>query len=494
MSGKVFANGLEIACKVSKGKSVAAFPDPCWSPPSPPAGPVVIPYTNTAYAKDVSNASKSVLIKDKPIAQKDKSFFKTSTGNEAATKAFGQGFFSKTLKGKAYFTSWSMNVMVEGYNVARHTDLTTHNHGSSTNTIMWPFVAGADGEGGFCEEDINRAKEACGDGNEEQKKDKGKPKEETWKERHCDDLLVKPSSQSLEAIKNELDDLPSEIKEKVKVEINKLQPGGKDTPVREAGRAEGMTITAKESPCLEARKCLLVPYKDTEKNGESLDESLGHKRGCCPGQTGHHLIPKAWLITDDERPANNSCTKYNHGQAPTVCAEGVTQNHGSHGKIHRATDRQVEKVLKEYQKSIKRMVNDQAPMFENVIAGTASQSPLPMPEGLHSALKKLPENLIRAAKTIKDGRGRKWEKTIDKEIRKAAKKEMRVTTDNAIDMAAEAHQEVAGHCNKDCIVAQLKNYYENPGEGNCSNKLLKPVVEKNPVSSGKTNEVKPRFK
>ena len=33
MANKVFANGLEISCKVSKGKSVAAFPDPCWSPP-----------------------------------------------------------------------------------------------------------------------------------------------------------------------------------------------------------------------------------------------------------------------------------------------------------------------------------------------------------------------------------------------------------------------------------------------------------------------------
>ncbi len=153
MSGKVFANGLEIACKVSDGKSVSAFPDPCWSPPSPPAGPVVIPYANTAYAKDLSNASKSVLISDKPIAQKDKSFFKTSTGNEAATKTFGQGVVSRTLKGKAYFTSWSMNVMVEGYNVARHTDLTTHNHGSRPgNTPPWGFTSESDVSNGNAEE------------------------------------------------------------------------------------------------------------------------------------------------------------------------------------------------------------------------------------------------------------------------------------------------------------------------------------------------------
>ncbi len=142
MSGKVFANGLGVACKVSKGKTIAAFPDPCWSPPSPPAGPVVIPYANTAYTKHLSKGSKSVLIKEKPIAQKDKSFLKTSTGNEAATKAFGQGLISKKIKGKAYFASWSMNVMVEGHNVVRHTDLTTHNHGSASAQTGTQFHKG----------------------------------------------------------------------------------------------------------------------------------------------------------------------------------------------------------------------------------------------------------------------------------------------------------------------------------------------------------------
>ena len=35
---------------------------------------------------------------------------------------------SKTIKGKAYFTSWSANVKVEGLNVCRHIDQMTHNH------------------------------------------------------------------------------------------------------------------------------------------------------------------------------------------------------------------------------------------------------------------------------------------------------------------------------------------------------------------------------
>ncbi len=52
MAVKVFVNGQEVACKAAVGKSPAAFPDTCLSPPSPPAGPVPIPYPNTAYASD----------------------------------------------------------------------------------------------------------------------------------------------------------------------------------------------------------------------------------------------------------------------------------------------------------------------------------------------------------------------------------------------------------------------------------------------------------
>ena len=44
MANEVYANGREIACKAAAGKTVAAFPDTCLSPPSPPAGPVPIPY------------------------------------------------------------------------------------------------------------------------------------------------------------------------------------------------------------------------------------------------------------------------------------------------------------------------------------------------------------------------------------------------------------------------------------------------------------------
>ena len=65
---------------------IAAFPDVCLSPPSPPAGPVPVPYPNTSFSKDMQNGSKTVMIKGKEVMLKDQSFYKTSPlGDEAAT-------------------------------------------------------------------------------------------------------------------------------------------------------------------------------------------------------------------------------------------------------------------------------------------------------------------------------------------------------------------------------------------------------------------------
>jgi hypothetical protein len=37
---------------------------------------------------------------------------------------------SGTIQGKAFFSSWSMNVKIEGKNAVRHMDMATHNHAS----------------------------------------------------------------------------------------------------------------------------------------------------------------------------------------------------------------------------------------------------------------------------------------------------------------------------------------------------------------------------
>lgn len=127
MDTYVFANGMEICSRAADGQSKVGV-DPCWSPPGPSAGPVVIVYSNTAKAQDLQMGSETVFICGTPIALKNHSFLATSTGDEGATYAFQKGVTSHVIKGKAYFVDWSPDVKVEGLNVCRHQDPMTHNH------------------------------------------------------------------------------------------------------------------------------------------------------------------------------------------------------------------------------------------------------------------------------------------------------------------------------------------------------------------------------
>jgi Domain of unknown function (DUF4150) len=126
METHVYANNKEICSKAADGKATAG-PDPCWSPPAPSAGPVVIPYSNTAFARELGNGSQTVFICGTPLALKNQSYLANSVGNEAATQAFAKGVSTGVIKGKAYFVDWSPDVKVEGMNVCRHTDPTWHN-------------------------------------------------------------------------------------------------------------------------------------------------------------------------------------------------------------------------------------------------------------------------------------------------------------------------------------------------------------------------------
>jgi hypothetical protein len=131
MSSEVYANGDEIACKAGNGKVMAAFPDVCLSPPSPPAGPVPVPYPNTSFSKDLQQGSKTVKLGGQPAALAQQSYYKTSPlGDEAATRSFGASVITHQITGKTYFQAWSMDVVIEGKNACRHFDLTTSNHAS----------------------------------------------------------------------------------------------------------------------------------------------------------------------------------------------------------------------------------------------------------------------------------------------------------------------------------------------------------------------------
>lgn len=89
------------------------------------------------------------------------------------------------------------------------------------------------------------------------------------------------------------------------------------------------------------------PYGET-----SAKKAANSGQGCCPGQTGHHLLPKEMFSRSTKVPDGknkNGTTKYKsvpdpdncpeytgakHRNAPTVCVEGVNNTHGSHGAIH----------------------------------------------------------------------------------------------------------------------------------------------------------------
>lgn len=136
MPSNVYANGNSIACKASMDKVIIPPSDVCMSPPSPPAGPIPIPYPNVSFSKDTKSGSKKVKIGNKPVMLKNKSYYKSSPlGNEAATRSFGAGVVSHQITGKTFFAAWSMDVKFEGKNVDRHLDITQSNSSNPGNSV-----------------------------------------------------------------------------------------------------------------------------------------------------------------------------------------------------------------------------------------------------------------------------------------------------------------------------------------------------------------------
>lgn len=91
-----------------------------------------------------------------------------------------------------------------------------------------------------------------------------------------------------------------------------------------------MTAAAKLNPCIRARRCALVPYKETLNPLAARDGN-----GCCPGQSGHHALPSSMF---------DGCLGYDPNEAPTVCVEGTNNSHGSHGVAHRALGAELDKL------------------------------------------------------------------------------------------------------------------------------------------------------
>jgi GHH signature containing HNH/Endo VII superfamily nuclease toxin 2 len=116
--------------------------------------------------------------------------------------------------------------------------------------------------------------------------------------------------------------------------------------------ADIQSAYAAADPCLRARKCMLVPF-----NKDTAAKWAG--QGCCPGQTGHHLLPDAMFRDEaatkkakEAYKARNGTMKgwkrgmaptrpcwdgYTEGGSPTICVEGNNQHMGSHGVMHKLT-------------------------------------------------------------------------------------------------------------------------------------------------------------
>lgn len=276
MANAIFANGREIACKAAAGKTICAMPDVCFTPPENPATPpgIPIPYPNTGMASDTTDGSKKVKISKKEVGLKNKSSFKKSMGDEAGAAA-KKGVITSKNTGKVFFESWSMDVKIEGQNAVRHLDMTTNNHASTPgDTPPWPYMDSMKiGSGDPCEKDKDKEKEACKD--------------------------YKPDG-------NE-DPCPTEVLG--------VSPGTLTQKRIHKPHYEELAKKAKQNECLKARKCKLTPY-DAEKNGVD---------GCCPGQTGDHVIDDANF---------KGMQEYSKAKAPCVCASGPNNTWASHGEMH----------------------------------------------------------------------------------------------------------------------------------------------------------------
>lgn len=305
MANQVFANNMEVSCKSADGKSIACFPDVCFTPPVAPPTPlgVPIPYPNTGMAKDTTKGSRTVKISGKEIMLKDQSYFKTSYGDEAGN-APKKGVITSKIKGKVYFTSWSMDVKYEGKNVVRHMDLTTHNHASQPgNTMPWTYTdrMALAKDLSQCEGERDRAKKTCGD---------------TEQKMICPDISkLQAATKARKAAKDAAGD-------GFKDNAAYL---GKHAEVQ--GEYSSLAKTINSDACQKAMRCFLAPFKPNR---------------CCPGQTGDHLIDSA-SFTDgpafpgqprSKHPTKAGWSKYRTDKAPVMCAEGPNQTTATHGQMH----------------------------------------------------------------------------------------------------------------------------------------------------------------
>jgi hypothetical protein len=304
MANQVYANNMEVSCKAAAGKSICAFPDVCFTPPQTPATPpgVPIPYPNTGMASDTTDGSSTVKISGQEVMLKNKSYFKRSMGDEAGCAPKKAVVTSKNM-GKVYFNAWSMDVKVEGENVVRMLDITTHNHASFPgNSPTWPYLD---------EVAFSDPNHPCAD----LAKDIDK---------HCLDKETSGPN------KGELSNDQSAV-------VFRKDALAKDIADRDGSdvkRAPSLEELCKKNngKCKEAMECVVSPYSPNN---------------CCPDKKGnqltpHHIVPKSQFSEKGESGNLldlDSGATYKEDKAPCICAEGHSHSgNGIHPELHQETN------------------------------------------------------------------------------------------------------------------------------------------------------------
>ena len=202
-----------------------------------------------------------------------------------------------------------MDVKVEGLNVVRHLDMTTHNHASfPPNGVPWPYMSEDDWSdpANPCIGDHVKEMLACAD---------YKPHNPAGKDA-CEaaSLMDKPSGS---------------------YDVELAMPSG---TAEDSTAAMEARYDAEANPCIVARRCSLEQYDSKNTN-------------CCPGQTPHHIVEASSFYKKGFGNGRGGSEKgvasvpipgmtttgddrYRESKAPCVCAEGKSQNVGSHGLMH----------------------------------------------------------------------------------------------------------------------------------------------------------------
>ncbi|PVV06644.1 MAG: hypothetical protein B6D77_15340 [gamma proteobacterium symbiont of Ctena orbiculata] len=483
MTNNVFANGLEIACKAADGMSNAAFPDPCFTPPPPSGGWVLVPYANTAFAKDLTNGSTTVFISGLQVAKKDLSFIKTSTGNEPAAGPKGQKTGVK--KGKAYFTSWSMDVKVEGKNVCRHTDSMTHNHASwPGNTSDWVYLDTASARGP-CKKEFKKVKKKC---KPTKKQGKGKKAKKVpdkspgaWKKKYCKGLNFPPPPRD-NATKKDIEKRLKDMADVSKWTAGMLQQA-KDAALekvkiwaaKKAGKLVaksalkawlgpiGWAWTAYDlvSTGLEVKE-IYEKFNEMQKDIDKLRKLPGEiealkKDGLSASDIAdaQEILVKANPCLSAKRCLLVPATKTGAGKRSNQgCCAGQTPHHIIPKGQFKATD------------------GEGAPNIDDCPGYNAGQAPTICAEGTSHS---------------RGGSHEKIHDALEPKIVTAADAKGQLSYEESRDMSIDAARKVAPYCSKKCLRAQLDKYHKKAC--NQSGSLFK--VRAASARSGKTYSNKP---